>query len=266
MNRLRGGTSRFTGGPRRTTWENASFRGRVAGFALASVVVAALIVRIDSNIWHAQQHLKDRFAAFNAEQFSFGLSFRVKLRKLSDTLLDYYLSGNSAELENYRQEANELTSWLQTRKSTFVAPSERDAFVRLEAAYRQFLERVDPVKHRNDLRLGDRGHFAAAYERLRSAYKLVLDACAEVAESEHGAFNQLFWKSDRDVLWLQGRFQFSLLLLAALAVALALLVYRGIIAPLRVRLTESQALAARHEKLAALGALGAGLAHEIETL
>jgi signal transduction histidine kinase len=35
------------------------------------------------------------------------------------------------------------------------------------------------------------------------------------------------------------------------------------IGPLRARLTESQALLARQEKLAALGALGAGVAHEI---
>ena len=45
--------------------------------------------------------------------------------------------------------------------------------------------------------------------------------------------------------------------------ALALLVYRGMIAPLRARLSESEALIARQEKLAALGALGAGVAHEI---
>jgi signal transduction histidine kinase len=55
----------------------------------------------------------------------------------------------------------------------------------------------------------------------------------------------------------------SLLLLVALAGALALLVYRGMLAPLRAQLTESQALIARQEKLASLGALGAGVAHEI---
>ncbi len=238
-------------------------RMRVVGFALASVAVGILIVQIDSNIWRAQEHMKDRFAAFNADKFSFAVSFRVKLRKLSDMLLDYCLSGNAGELENYRREERELTNWLLTRKTNFVQPTERDAFARLEASYRQFLGRVDPVQRRDGSAPGNRENFAAAYERLKSDYQPVLDACADLAESEQAAFNELFRKSDRDVLLLQGRFQFSLLLLAALAVALALLVYRGIIAPLRARLTESQALAARHEKLAALGALGAGVAHEI---
>jgi signal transduction histidine kinase len=44
---------------------------------------------------------------------------------------------------------------------------------------------------------------------------------------------------------------------------LVVLVYRGMIAPLRHRLTESQAIIARQEKLASLGVLAAGVAHEI---
>jgi signal transduction histidine kinase len=40
-------------------------------------------------------------------------------------------------------------------------------------------------------------------------------------------------------------------------------VYRGVIGPLRVELGESRARAARHEKLASLGTLAAGVAHEI---
>jgi signal transduction histidine kinase len=44
---------------------------------------------------------------------------------------------------------------------------------------------------------------------------------------------------------------------------LALVVYRDMIAPMRVQLVESRALAERHEKLASLGMLAAGVAHEI---
>jgi signal transduction histidine kinase len=52
-------------------------------------------------------------------------------------------------------------------------------------------------------------------------------------------------------------------LLFLFGLALAARVYRDIIAPLRVKLVESQALAERNEKLASLGLLAAGVAHEI---
>ncbi len=48
-----------------------------------------------------------------------------------------------------------------------------------------------------------------------------------------------------------------------LGVALALLAYRDMVVPLRVKLVESQNLAERQEKLASLGLLAAGVAHEI---
>jgi signal transduction histidine kinase len=55
----------------------------------------------------------------------------------------------------------------------------------------------------------------------------------------------------------------SLVLLLLAAAGLAVVVYRELIAPLRLKLVESQALIERQEKLASLGLLAAGVAHEI---
>jgi signal transduction histidine kinase len=263
MKRFIDGTSDFTSGPQRTTWKSPSLQVRLAGFALAVVVVALLIVRIDRNIWQAQGHLQEGFAAIKAERFYFGVNFRVRLRRLSDGLLDYHLSGSPTGLQNFRQEAGDLKNWLQSQRSGFVAPNEQDAFAKLEAAYGGFLERVNPLQRGNGSGPVDREHFAAAYEQVTGDYQPVLDACDDLVQSEHGAFDAFLQKSDRALLSLQQLFLLSLVLLVALAVALALLVYRGMIGPLRARLTESQALIGRQEKLAALGALGAGVAHEI---
>jgi hypothetical protein len=112
MKRFRDGTSDFTSGLPRTTWKNPSLQVRLIGFALAVAAVAFLIVGIDSNIWRAQGHLEEGFAAIKAEKFYFGVSFRVSLRKLNDSLLDYRLTANPADLENFRQDARKLKTCL----------------------------------------------------------------------------------------------------------------------------------------------------------
>ena len=263
MTQIKTGTSGVTSGPQRVTWKSPSLQVRLAAFALAGVAVAFLIALIDSNIWRAQGHLQEGFKDIKAERFYFGMNFRVRLRQLSDALLDYQLSGNPTYLQNFRQEARDLESWLQTMRAGFVTPSQREAFANLEAAYNGFLERADARLRGNGPAPVDREHFAEAYEQLKRDYEPVLSACEAVVRSEHGAFDAFLKKSESALLSLQRHFLISLLLLIVLSVALAMLVYRGMIAPLRARLTESEALIARQEKLAALGALGAGVAHEI---
>jgi len=51
--------------------------------------------------------------------------------------------------------------------------------------------------------------------------------------------------------------------LVAVGVWLSIVVYRGMIAPLRVKLVETYAILERSQKLAALGVMAAGVAHEI---
>ena len=55
----------------------------------------------------------------------------------------------------------------------------------------------------------------------------------------------------------------SLFLLLILGIWLASVVYRDMINPLRMKLVESHAIIQRQEKLASLGVLAAGVAHEI---
>jgi signal transduction histidine kinase len=236
---------------------------RVAGFALAVAAVTFLIVRIDSNIWRAQAHLEGGFAEIKAEKFYFGVSLRMNLRKLRDLLLDYDLTANPKDLESFRERARELNSWLQEKKTSFVASTERGAYARLFAAYGDFLARVEPLMNATNLVPSGPEGFASAYARVKRDYGPVLKACEEVVQAEHNGFDVFLQESERSLASLQRLFMVSLLLLVALAATLALTVYRGMIAPLRAQLTESQALVARQEKLASLGALGAGVAHEI---
>jgi signal transduction histidine kinase len=263
MMRFESETSGATSDSRPTTWWSPPFKVRLAGFGLAVATFGFLIVGFDTHIWRAQAHLKEGFMAIKAEKFYFGVNFRVNFRKLTATLLDFHLTGKSADLETFHHDAYALKDWLRTKELSFVAPSERAAFTRLESAYDEFLAHVDSLLSANSLPPSVSESFAAAYSQIRQEAHPVLKACDDVVQAEHGEFDVFLQNSDQALISLQRLFLMSLLLLVALAVALAVLVYRGMLAPLRARLSESQTIIERQEKLAALGTLGAGVAHEI---
>lgn len=69
--------------------------------------------------------------------------------------------------------------------------------------------------------------------------------------------------TQQDIAELHRILTWSSFLLLAVGAGLAVLVYRGIIAPLRETLRRSQLIIERQEKLSSLGVLAAGIAHEI---
>jgi signal transduction histidine kinase len=234
----------------------------LAGFAVAVIAVAFVIIRIDTSIWRRQAQLQEEFAAVKAEKFYFGANFRVGLRQIREAWLDLYLTGDPADREAFQRDARALRDWLQSKEGSFQTPSERLRFQRLEKAYDDLMARLNRLMEKSGPRR-KREDFYAAYEELRAESQPVLDLCEEVVKVEHGEFDQFLQSSDETLLSLQRLLLLSLVLLIVSASALAVVVYRGMIAPLRAQLSESQAIIERQEKLASLGTLGAGVAHEI---
>jgi signal transduction histidine kinase len=100
-------------------------------------------------------------------------------------------------------------------------------------------------------------------ERVENRAAPILDLCEKLKAAERAAQTQFVKDSRRALGWLQELLVVQLGLLVILVGTAAVAVYRGVIGPLRVELGESRARAARHEKLASLGTLAAGVAHEI---
>jgi len=91
----------------------------------------------------------------------------------------------------------------------------------------------------------------------------LLDLLEKLVQAQREAFDHFLTDGRNTVARLQQMFTLSLWLLLGLTVSLAVLVYRGMIAPLRQELDEKRVIIERQEKLASLGLLAAGVAHEI---
>jgi signal transduction histidine kinase len=101
------------------------------------------------------------------------------------------------------------------------------------------------------------------FSNSRTNSQHLFDLGQSLARAHYESRNQVLARANATL----GQLRQSVLALVALlflfGVALALLAYRDLIVPLRVKLVESQSQAEHHEKLASLGLLAAGVAHEI---
>jgi signal transduction histidine kinase len=94
-------------------------------------------------------------------------------------------------------------------------------------------------------------------------FEQLLTLTNKLANIRRETLSQSIRKSERSVLILQQVIFGSLVALIFLTGWGARVIYRDTIAPLRLKLIESREIAERREKLASLGVLAAGVAHEI---
>lgn len=158
-----------------------------------------------------------------------------------------------------------MRTWLETSRTNIATPLEQRFFDEVSAAYEEY--------EAESLRLLESGfgwlqstkarEFKASYEKVQSQSQHLLELCDKFVSEQRAAFDAFVEESRQTLSSFRWLLELSLALVLSLAGALMVLVYRGLIAPLRHRLTESQAIIARQEKLASLGSLAAGVAHEI---
>ncbi len=237
--------------------------GRLAWFMAAVVLGAVGIVWINASVWRQMTQLERDFGAVKTERFYQAVQVRMALRDLNDRLLEYQLKGDKATLAQFRPAADELQRWFAARVQEATGTDERAVLREMETAFTTYLGEAGALRERAGIFTSTRTRMDEANERIARISKPLLDLAERLMRVQRTAFNAFLEQSQSTLDSFQQLLKVSLVLLALLAVSVVFLVYRGMIAPLRLQLSESQAIIARQEKLAALGGLAAGVAHEI---
>jgi len=200
-----------------------------------------------------------------ADKFYAIVGLRGDIVRLGDQLLAYRLYGHPEDAEAFRKGTLDFKDLLEQNTTNATTVAERDFYSKLSQAYDDYLGNSAQVlqARRSKHESAQNEDFKNAYEKVESQSAHLLALCDEFIHSQRSYFDSLLKRSDGTLAGFKELLQISGALLFVLAVALLLLTYRGMIAPLQHRLTESQAIIARQEKLASLGVLAAGVAHEI---
>jgi len=245
-----------------TLLRHFGIKARLIVLGLAIALMGALIfVATLGSQWKAAQ-ARTRLRQVESESFRIAERFKDNLRDVNDKMRRYASFHEPAVWDEFLNASLELKRWIREQAPRLTSTHEKALLLEVEAAYQSYVQQAEEL-HSLMEASGKRGATLAEYNAFFEQSRRLNDLGAELGHAHYESRNQLLLEAGRTLTQLRTLVLGLVLLLFAFSLALAAVVYRDLIAPLRVKLVESRALAERHEKLASLGLLAAGVAHEV---
>jgi len=267
-------TIHSTGGLRRATRPASVVKSRVFGFVAVVAGGTLLLGWITHTLWNQLDRLQKDHAAVRSESFYLGVHLRGSLRGLNDKLLQFGVSRDRAFRDAFITESAELKDWIATNhillaqtaklqllKSVDVS-RQLEILHQVEINYAGYLSNAIPILMATNRPASTRS-FESTYQRVREISSGLFPLCDNLVAAQREGFSEFLRGTQGTLISHQRLLMVCSVLILGLAVVLVILVYRGLITPLRLRLSESETIIERQEKLASLGILASGVAHEI---
>jgi signal transduction histidine kinase len=234
---------------------------RLIGFGLAVCLLAGLIGRTGYTAWQKVIELRENFAAVQSESYHRAERFEASLLTLNELLLRYDLRKSATDKSDFYNEGDNLKQVLKVQQSAVSTAVEMDLLKQIQAAFDIYMAGATNLLEET---VGN-GSGRSPDEVLAKAKNIdrILELTRSLKRVERSMLSQVVEASHRAVGGLQRLLLVLVLLVLILGLTATSLIYRVKLAPLRAQLVQSRAIIERQEKLASLGTLAAGVAHEI---
>jgi signal transduction histidine kinase len=233
---------------------------RLAAFVSAITLLVSLIVWVAVTSARLIDEARTKMNLAQSESFRIAGEFQEGILALNERLLKFAQHHDTNEWIEFEKEWNALNTWLDRQHLS--APPEKHVLEQLNLAYDDYYQAARQIEARVEASTAIVMP-AAEFGRLQKEAARLLDLAFQLAEAHRQTLVASLAGSTKTLGHFQALLLGALFLIVAFGAWLAHVVYRQLIGPLRVKLVESQALLGRQEKLASLGTLAAGVAHEI---
>ena len=234
----------------------------------ALLLVAGGTVYELSSTWHRIEQLQSKFTSAQFESFQLASEIRRDFLPLNNSMLSYTLVRDPQHWAEFEQGSSNLDQWIDDHdpnlhpNSLLATDEEREAFKELNLAYDDYVRSAWAV-HSNGLPALVRSDQLAQLDAFNAQAQRMRDLIRQLSDAHRAAEKGFFADVSASLAGVRLILTASIGILLALVAVMGWVIYHDMIAPLRIRLVHSQTLLERQEKLATLGTLAAGIAHEI---
>ena len=241
---------------------NPGIKLRLAIFIAAVALLLMLIGWTAHGSWARIGELHERLAAMQWKSFQTSDHLQQAILDMNNLVLRYAAYRESDDWTNFLVASKELNTWINAQQPILSLEKERTFLDQIKAAYRDYLAAAAALNTRiyTSRQSITRVVEFADFEKQS---KRILALGFQLAATHQAYLDTFQAQIGKSIYALQFTLLGLLVLLLAAGGWLAMVVYRDMIAPLQVQLVESRQLVERQEKLASLGVLAAGVAHEI---
>jgi signal transduction histidine kinase len=235
---------------------------RLAALVLSVGLMGALIVLAILLSERQGNELRSQLNAVDSESFSLSEHFKDALRDVNNIRFRYTTTGDPDAWSQFLQAGRDLDAWMVQQTNSLTSAQELAALREVKSAYDDYLAAAQKL-HDHSPVARPPAEQLSELSQSRAQSQRVFDLGQALARSHYESRNQVLGRANHTLTQLRYLMLAMLALLFIFGLTLAVMAYRDMVLPLRVKLVESQSLVERNEKLASLGLLAAGVAHEI---
>jgi signal transduction histidine kinase len=241
---------------------NPGIKLRLTIFITATALLLMLIGWTAHVSWGRIGGLHEKLAAMQWKSFQTSDHLQQTILGMDNLVLRYAAYHERDDWTNFLAASEELRRWINEQQPILSSDKERPFLDQIKAAFQDYMAAAMAINtriytsHQSITRVVE-------FTGFEKQSKRILDLGSQLAAAHQAYLDSFQAQIGSSIDILQFTVLGLLILLLAAGGWLAVVVYRDLIAPLQVQLVESRQLVERQEKLASLGMLAAGVAHEI---
>jgi len=235
---------------------------RLVAFIFAIAAMVILIGWTGHSSWRRTGELSEKLTGVQLESFRIADHLQQAVLELNNLVLRYGIYHETNDWANFETASTNLDGWIDQQRPILTTEKEKHILDLINTNYDFYMAAARELDARSRTNV-ESAMPLLEFANFETQSQRLLSLGFELATAHRESMDSFLASSKKSLGYLRVLLLVSLALLLVAAGGLAGVVYRDLIAPLRIKLVESQALVERHEKLASLGMLAAGVAHEI---